>query len=148
MNYGYIVNAPVMIAFLMLTGKSFSLPDDVSAGIIGLFFGLICGLFYYQHYYKPYFWGFSLGGGLILTLVCHSIFLHGYTLNDVGSIWLTIAAFGVPFALTLALNQGLYYIKQTKRKKRSKLRRPARFFDSTDELGSVPAPRTGKDIIR
>jgi hypothetical protein len=133
-----------MIAFLLAPGKEFSLPEDVSAAIIGLFFGIICGLFYYQHYYKPYFWAFSLVGGLLLTVISHSFFLKKFTPDDTSAIWLTIASFGVPFLLTLALNQGLYYVKQTKRKKRSK-RRPARFFDTVDANAVVRSARTRED---
>ena len=136
-----------MIAFIFLApGKAFSLPDDVSAGMIGLFFGLICGLFYYQHYYKPYFWVFSLVGGVFLTVISHSFFLKKFTTDDVSAIWLTIASFGIPFILTMALNQGLYYIKQNRRKKRSKLRRPARFFDTTDTGETTTSAETRKDL--
>ena len=136
-----------MIAFIFLSpGKEFSLPEDVSAAIIGLFFGLIGGLFYYQHYYKPYFWVFSLAGGVFLTVISHSFFLKKFTTDDVSAIWLTIASFGIPFILTMALNQGLYYIKQNRRKKRSKLRRPARFFDTTDAEAVVRPNNSGKDI--
>jgi O-antigen/teichoic acid export membrane protein len=121
-----------MIAYILLVpGKAFSLPDNVSAAIIGLFFGLVCGLFYYQHYYKPYFWVISLAGGVFLTVLSHSFFLKKSTSDDLGAILLTIASFGIPFILTMLLNQGLYYIKKSKRKKRSKQRRPARFFDTT-----------------
>ena len=138
-----------MIAFILLApGKAFSLPDDVSTAIIGLFFGLICGLFYYQHYYKPYFWVFSLLGGMLFTVMSHSIFAKRFTSDDVSAIWLTIASFGIPFILTLALNQGLYYIKEKRRKKRSKLRRPARFFDTTDAEAAVRPNQTGKDMAR
>jgi hypothetical protein len=136
-----------VIAFILLApGKAFSLPDDVSAAIIGLFFGLVCGLFYYQHYYKPYFWGFSLVGGVFLTVVSHSFFLKKSSTDDLSAILLTIASFGIPFLLTMALNQGLYYFKKSKRKKRSKQRRPARFFDTADADAAVRSPKTGKDI--
>jgi hypothetical protein len=135
-----------MVAYLFLVGKEFSLPEDVSVGIIGLFFGLIGGLFYYQHYYKPYFWGISLAGGLILTIEFHSFFQKRYGTNDVSNIWLTIAAFGIPFILTMALNQGLYYIKETKRKKRSKQRRPARFFDMVNPDDPSQSAKAEKDL--
>ena len=137
-----------MIAFILLVpGKAFSLPDDVSAAIIGLFFGLVCGLFYYQHYYKPYFWGFSLLGGVVLTILSHSFFLKRSSSDDLGAILLTIASFGIPFILTMLLNQGLYYIKKSKRQKRSKQRRPARFFDTTIHLGDTGrSSKTEEDL--
>ncbi len=136
-----------MVAYLFLVGKEFSLPEDVSVAIIGVFFGLIGGLFYYQHYYKPYFWGISLVGGLLLTVLSHSFFIKKYTTNDNSNIWLTIASFGIPFILTIALNQGLYYFKQTKRKQRSKQRRPARFFDTTIYPGDTGhSSKTGEDL--
>jgi hypothetical protein len=137
-----------MVAYLFLVGKEFSLPEDVSVAIIGLFFGLICGLFYYQHYYKPYFWGISLLGGLIMTVISRSYFLKKYTTNDFSNILLTIASFGIPFILTMLLNQGLYYIKQTKRKQRSKQRRPARFFDTTESGKTAQSANPEKDLAR
>ncbi len=136
-----------MIAYLFLVvGKEFSLPEDVSAAIIGLFFGLIGGLFYYQHYLKPYFWAFSLAGGLILTLLSHSFFLGKFTTDDVSAIWLTIASFGIPFVLTMALNHALYYVKHSKRKQRMKQRRPARFFDTPISDSTLHSSERTKDI--
>jgi hypothetical protein len=135
-----------MIAFILLKAMAVSLPDDVSSAIIGLFFGLICGLFYYQHYYKPYFWVFSLLGGLFFTMASHALFLRRFNVNETASIWLVIASFLVPFALTLALNQGLYRIKHNRRKRRMKLRRPTHFFEAIEPADSVQAAETGKDI--
>ncbi len=134
------------IAFLLLRGKEFSLPDDVSSGIIGLFFGLLCGLFFYQHYYKPYFWAISLAGGLFFTLISHDLFQRMLTDDDTRSIWLTITSFALPFLLTLVLNYGLYYIKHTKRQKRMKRRRHSQFFDTLDTIDAASSTNTGKDI--
>ncbi|HEY3874666.1 MAG TPA: hypothetical protein VGM92_04265 [Candidatus Kapabacteria bacterium] len=126
-----------MIAFLLLRGKEFSLPDGVSTGLIGLFFGVLCGLFYYQHYLKPYFWIFSLAGGLIFTEICHQIFLGQFTANDTSAMRLTIASFAVPFILTLALNHGLYYLKRKKRRRRRIRKTDSNFFD----IGAVGPPK-------
>jgi O-antigen/teichoic acid export membrane protein len=135
-----------MIAFLLLRGKEFSLPDDVSAAIIGLFFGLICGLFYYQHYQKPYFWAFSLAGGLVFTLLSHAIFLKEFTVDDASGIQLTIASFAIPFALTLALNHGLYYLKRNKRKRRPRRRETDSFFEMPASSDALRANETGEDV--
>jgi NhaP-type Na+/H+ or K+/H+ antiporter len=122
-----------MLAYLLLRGKEFSVPDDVSTAIIGLFFGLLCGLFYYEHYYRQYYWAFSLGGGLILTYVSHWIFSRGlHSDNDTASIESTLLSFAVPFVLTLALNHGLYLVKRNKRKRRLKRKEHSRFFDTVD----------------
>ena len=68
-------------------------------------------------------------------------------MDDAKAIWLTIATFGVPFLLTLALNHGLYYIKKSKRKKRTKLRPSARFFDTTIHPGDTGrSTEVGKDL--
>jgi hypothetical protein len=122
-----------MTAFILLrVGKEFSLPDGISAAIIGLFFGIICGLFYYQHYYKPYFWGFSLGGGLILTILSNAIFARLRNADDAAGIGFTIASFGIPFVLTLALNHALHLVKRSKRRRRKFRPRNSQFFDGFD----------------
>jgi len=47
----------------------------------------------------------------------------------------------------MLLNQGLYYIKKSKRQKRSKQRRPARFFDTTIHLGDTGrSSKTEEDL--
>lgn len=137
-----------MIAYLLLKGKEFSLPDGVSTAIIGLFFGLLCGLFYYQHYQKSYYWGISLGGGLVLTLLFHSVFLGRFTVDDTSAIWLTIASFAVPFVLTLALNYGLYSIKHSKRKRKLRRREDTHFFDLTETSKVLQSDKTGKGITQ
>ena len=122
-----------MIAIILLrVGQDFSIPDGVSAAIIGLFFGLICGLFYYQQYYKPYFWAFSLGGGLLLTILSNAAFAQMRAEDNALGLGTTIASFAIPFILTLALNHGLYLVKQNKRRKRKVLRGHAQFFDTVD----------------
>ena len=135
-----------MLGFILLRGKELAVPDGVSTAIIGLFFGLICGLFYYQHYYKNYFWFISLGGGLILTFLSQFFFARHFTADDASSLRLTIAEFTIPFLLTILLNHGLYLIKKSKRKKRRRQRNEghskaakSRFFDSPD---------AGKDIAK
>jgi hypothetical protein len=136
-----------MIAFILLRGKEFSMPDGVSAAIIGIFFGLICGLFYYQHYYKPWFWAFSLSGGLILTILSNAAFAKLRNEDDVAGIGFTIASFAIPFILTLALNHGLHHIKRSKRKRRKVHREHAQFFKMVEdgESPSSNAELTGKD---
>jgi hypothetical protein len=121
-----------MIGFVLLRGKEFSIPDGVSTAIIGLFFGLVCGLFYYQHYYKPWFWVISLAGGLILTDISNWVFMHNGLADDDSAIRLTIASFAIPFVLTLALNHGLYLIKIKKRKTRSRRKLHSHFFDTVN----------------
>ncbi len=129
-----------MTAFILLSvGKAFSIPDGASAAIIGLFFGLICGLFYYQHYLKPYFWGFSLGGGLILTIISNAAFAKLRNADDAAGIGFTIASFAIPFLLTLALNHGLHLIKRSKRRRRKVVRHEhPHFFNALDEGESNP----------
>ena len=129
-----------MIGFILLKG-SLAIPDGMSTAIIGLFFGMICGLFYYQHYYKTYFWFISLGGGLILTFISQFFFMRQHPSDDASSLRLTVAEFAIPFVLTLLLNHGLYLIKITKRKKRRRQRPEShsrtansRFFDSPDGI--------------
>ena len=119
-----------MTAFTLLAAKEFSLPDGVSAAIIGLFFGLICGLFYYQHYYKSYFWAFSLGGGLILTIISNAIFARLRTADNTIGLTSTIASFLIPFALTMALNHGLQFVKRSKRKRKKISKEHPSFFES------------------
>jgi hypothetical protein len=130
-----------MTAFILLKGKDLAIPDGASTAIIGLFFGLICGLFYYQHYYKTYFWFISLGGGLALTYISQFFFVRLITDDDASALRLTIAEFIVPFVFTLILNHGLYLIKKNKRKKRKHQRNEGhtralntRFFDSPDSI--------------
>lgn len=126
-----------MIAFILLRGRQFTMPDGVSAAIIGLFFGLICGLFYYQHYLKPWFWAFSLGGGLILTIVSNAAFATLRNEDDAAGIGFTIASFAIPFILTLALNHGLHLIKRSKRKRRKVYRQHDQFFKMVEDSESL-----------
>ncbi|HET6401751.1 MAG TPA: hypothetical protein VFH95_10165 [Candidatus Kapabacteria bacterium] len=135
-----------MIAFILLRGRQFSLPDSVSAAIIGLFFGLICGLFYYQHYLKPWFWVFSLGGGLILTIISNAAFARLRAEDNALGLGTTIASFAIPFVLTLALNHGLHLIKRKKRTKRKVLREHAQFFDMVEDGEPLPSKLSAKDI--
>ena len=131
-----------MFAFILLTGKEFSLPDGASAAIIGLFFGLICGLFYYQHYAKPYFWAFSLGGGLILTLITNTLFSRLRADDNFIGIGSTIASFAIPFLLTLALNHGLHLIKRKTHVKRKAHRKIA----PQNDLFSLPERPIAPDL--
>src|SRR5579871_2797710 len=103
-----------MLAFILLRGKDFSIPEPVSVIVVGLFFGLIAGLFYYQHYLKTWFWILSLVGGVSFTFIFHQIFLHAVIDDDTVSIERTVAAFAIPLALTLLLNHGLYILKLKK----------------------------------
>jgi|GEM_PF-2534277 hypothetical protein len=138
-----------MLAFIFLrVGKEFSMPDGVSAAIIGLFFGLICGLFYYQHYYKPYFWSFSLGGGLLLTILSNAIFAHLRTEDDAVGLGTTIASFAIPFLLTLALNHWLHLVKRSKRKRRKFRTEHTKFFDmaGTSEIVQSNSELSGGNI--
>ena len=130
-----------MIAFVLLRGKDFSIPDGVSTAIVGLFFGLVAGLFYYQHYYKPWFWVFSLVGGLVLTDLSNWFFMHYITTDDDSAVRLTIASFAIPFVLTLVLNHGLYLIKQKKRKSRSRRKHHSHFFDTVDPSEALHGQR-------
>ena len=149
------------MGFILLKG-SLAIPDGASTAIIGLFFGLICGLFYYQHYYKTYFWFISLGGGLVLTYISQFFFMRLATDDDASSLRLTIAEFAVPFLMTLLLNYGLYAIKKNKRKKRKhqsdeghSRAANTRFFDSPDSIHREEVENirdnsalTGKDFVK
>ena len=127
-----------MLGLILLRGKEFTIPDDASTAIIGLFFGLVCGLFYYQHYYKQYYWAISLGGGLVLTYVSHWIFSRSVSASDdASSLPYTLVSVILPFLLTLALNHGLYLFKRHKRKRRQKRKPYSNFFD-TIEGDQVP----------
>lgn len=133
-----------MIAIILLrVGKDFSIPDGVSAAIIGLFFGLVCGLFYYQHYYKPYFWAFSLLGGLLLTIISNAVFARFRAEDDVLGLGMTIASFAIPFVLTLVLNHGMYLMKRRKRKRR-KIRREHPQFFHTLEVSETRSEHSGR----
>ncbi|MDP4200057.1 MAG: hypothetical protein Q8922_06430 [Bacteroidota bacterium] len=130
-----------MIAFILLKGKDFVIPDGISVGIIGMFFGLIMGLFYYQHYLKPWFWAISLVAGALFTSFFHWVFLRRPSSDDSTSLVLTIASFIVPFALTLALNQTLYVLKVRKRKQRSGRKRHSSFFDTVNAADALKRER-------
>jgi hypothetical protein len=114
-----------MIGYILLRGKDFTLPDEVSTAIVGIFFGLVCGLFYYQHYYRNYFWWISIAGGLVLTFISQKLLDRPGTETSVLG---TIASFVVPFLLTLALNHALYYVKRSKRKKHRRQKKHSDFF--------------------
>ena len=120
-----------MIGYILLRGKDFTLPDEVSTAIVGVFFGLVCGLFYYQHYYRNYYWWFSIIGGLILTFISQKVIDRPGTSDD-ASIERTIASFLVPFVLTLLLNQALYFVKHSKRKKRRHKKTHSDLFNTTN----------------
>jgi hypothetical protein len=120
-----------MIAFILLRGKDFSIPDDVSTAIIGLFFGLVCGLFYYHHYLKPWYWWVSLAGGLVFTYIVNLAIRH-LTSLDPTSVEAILSSFIIPFVLTLLLNHALYLLKGRKRKQRRLRKSHSHFFDSVD----------------
>jgi hypothetical protein len=133
-----------MIGFILLKGKDFAIPDGISLGIIGLFFGLIAGLFYYQHYLKTWFWAFSLAGGAMFTYLFHRLLLRGEGSmtdhpqgDDSISLVLTVASFIVPFVFTLALNHGLYLLKRRKRQQRSRRKRHSNFFDTVNPADAL-----------
>ena len=130
-----------MFTFILLRGKDFAIPEPAAVAIIGLFFGLVSGLFYYQHYLKSWFWAISLAGGIALASVFHMIFARMPTSDDTAAIEQTIASFAIPLALTLLLNHGLYLMKLRKRKQRENRKRHSKFFDSvkaTDALRKHP----------
>lgn len=81
-----------------------------------------------------------------MTLLFHSVFLGRFTVDDTSAIFLTIASFAVPFALTLALNYGLYYMKHRKRKLKLRRREDTHFFDLTDSNDVLQPNKTGKDL--
>ena len=121
-----------MLGYILLRGKDFSLPDGVSTAIIGLFFGLVCGLFYYQRYYRPYYWSFSLAGGFAFTFLCHEIFLRNVTSDDGRALQMTLVSFALPFLLTLALNHTMSLMKSRKRRQHSNRKTHSSFFDTTN----------------
>ena len=121
-----------MIGFILLRGKDFAIPDGVSTGIIGLFFGLVCGLFFYQRYYRSYYWFISLIGGLSLTYLFNALLLSGVSADEARALRLTIASFVIPFALTLALNYGLSRVKRRKRTKHNKRKMHSDFFNGVN----------------
>src|SRR4051812_13709359 len=119
-----------MFAYILLRGKDFAIPEPAAVAIIGLFFGLVAGLFYYQHYLKTWYWAISLVGGIGLATVFHIIFERIPTADDTAAIEQTIASFAIPLALTILLNHGLYILKRRKRKQRQRRKRHSKFFDS------------------
>src|SRR5438105_5066656 len=106
-----------MFGYILLHGKDFSIPDGLSTAIIGLFFGLVCGLFYYQRYYRNYFWAISLAGGLLFTYLFHILLTRQANSDDTSSLELTLASFIIPFLLTLGLNHLMSVMKSVKRKR-------------------------------
>jgi hypothetical protein len=119
-----------VLTFILLRGKDFAIPEGAAVAIIGLFFGLVAGLFYYQHYVKTWYWGISLAGGIVLATVFNMIFARISTNDDTAAIEQTIASFAIPLALTLLLNHGLYLLKRRKRKQHRNRKRHSKFFDS------------------
>src|ERR1051325_4602305 len=119
-----------MFAYILLRGKDFAIPEPAAVAIIGLFFGLVAGLFYYQHYVKTWFWAISLAGGIVRARISNMIFARIPTTDDTAAIEQTIASFAIPLALTILLNHGLYLLKRRKRKQHRQRKRHSKFFDS------------------
>ncbi|HZK76593.1 MAG TPA: hypothetical protein VFD13_06765, partial [Candidatus Kapabacteria bacterium] len=92
----------------------------------------------YQHYLKPYFWAFSLGGGLILTILSNAAFSSFRAEDDALGLGTTIASFAIPFILTLALNHGLYLMKRRKRRRRKTRREHPQFFNTLEANETNP----------
>jgi hypothetical protein len=128
-----------MIAFILLKGKEFAIPDGVSTAVIGLFFGLVCGLFYYQRYHRNYYWVLSLAGGLMFTYLSHVLFLRQVSVDDASSLRMTLASFAFPFLMTLALNHALSLMKGHKHRKHAKQKTHSSFFDTADPGGILRA---------
>jgi O-antigen/teichoic acid export membrane protein len=121
-----------VFAYILLRGKDFAIPEPAAVAVIGLFFGLVAGLFYYQHYLKTWYWAISLAGGIALASIFRVIFERIPTADDTAAIEQTIASFAIPLALTILLNHGLYMLKRRKRKQREHRKRHSKFFDSVN----------------
>jgi prolipoprotein diacylglyceryltransferase len=121
-----------MFTYILLRGKDFAIPEPIAVAIIGLFFGLVAGLFYYQHYLKTWFWGISLAGGVALATIFNMIFSKIPASDDSTAIAQSIAAFAIPLALTILLNHTMYLMKLRKRKQRENRKKQSKFFDSVN----------------
>lgn len=137
-----------MIAYILLRGKEFAIPDSVSTAVIGLFFGLVCGLFFYQRYHRNYFWIISLAGGLIFTYGFHLFFVWQIGMDDTSSLTITLASFVIPFILTLALNYLLSLMKSRKRKKHSKQKIYSSIFDTAVDPSGILRAEGKSNVTR
>ena len=124
------------LGYILLKGKEFTIPDEVAYGIIGTFFGIIVGLFYYQSYRRTYYWWYSIGTSFGLAMLSKALLprIPGF---DANSIWSVPIMFLLPFLGTLGVNQYLYFRKNQLRKKRRKRKQHSSFFDTPESTTAV-----------
>ncbi len=124
------------LGYILLRGKDFTIPDEVATGIVGVFFGVVIALFYYQGYRRTYYWWYSIGSGFLLATMSKSI-LQAIPGIDTGSLWFVLATFVLPFLGVLAVNHYLYILKQRHSKRRKRRKQHSSFFDTAESTHAV-----------
>ncbi len=104
-------------------GLSLDLPSGFLGIFVGLAFGFTIGLFYYQTYRKTYYWLYSLGSGVIASVLVPAILHHALRM-DTSSMHSNIVQFGAAMVAVILANHTLYALnKRHQLKLRSSRRR-------------------------
>jgi hypothetical protein len=80
-----------------------SLPPEAQGVIIGLFWGLVIGLFFYQNYRKSYYWWYSLFTGVLFATLAPRI-LSKIRRIDAASVEFVMLQILLPGVACLLLN--------------------------------------------
>jgi len=96
-----------LITLSTRTNFDFAVPFEVQGIMLGLFLGLIAGLFYYQYYRRHYYWWYTVGAGMLSAVISLKVLEVVFRI-EAGSVVLVVSQFVVPAIATLVVNQYLY----------------------------------------
>jgi ABC-type Fe3+-siderophore transport system permease subunit len=118
-----------------------SLAIDIPTGFLGIFiglsFGFVIGLFYYQAYRKPYYWFYSIFSSVAAASIMPFI-LHGLLKMDPSTLHAIMAQFAAAMVASVLANHLLYLLKK-RHKMRLKSSRHRRRYAHSMDLGSGSA---------
>jgi len=128
-----------MKSFFLLRGIEFSLPPEAQGVIIGLFWGLVTGLFFYQSYRRPYFWWYSLLTGVLFATLAPRL-LSKIGRIDSGAVEFVILQVLLPgiacLFLNILLSRSSKKHKKRKQRKISSMKKIDIFVEQSDQSKS------------
>jgi len=88
-----------------------TVPNGVIGIFVGLAFGFVIGLFYYQTYRKNYYWMYSIGSGVLTAVISQLVMKHIFKM-DTSTMHATMIQFSLAFVATILMNHSLYMMKK------------------------------------
>jgi uncharacterized membrane protein YfcA len=136
----------LILPYILLRGKEFELPETLSLAIIGLFLGIVFGLFYYHHYRKSIYWMGSMLTGMIGAIVGERV-VRSLPRADMNGIQYVLLVFILPTLACFAINHYFYVTKKRYDRRRKKQRHHHSTFFDTATLPSEPRATPTEDTI-